>query len=105
MIEFQYFDGCPNSEATLDNLTALIREGVISSSEVAVTEILGPDDAERKRFQGSPTILVDGKDIATGQIPDGYSYSCRTYSIDGIRTGVMSRSFIETRLHRLRQGH
>jgi hypothetical protein len=89
MIEFQYFDGCPNAAETLENLKGLMAQGLIKES-LYITEIKGIEEAEGVKFQGSPTILLDGKDIYTGKEPKGYNYTCRIYTFDGEQTGVLS---------------
>ena len=77
MIEFQYFKGCPHYKATLNNLEELVNEGVISRNDLVISEMNNPVMAERYHFQGSPTILIDGVDLYTGEKPAGFSYSCR----------------------------
>lgn len=89
MIEFQYFEGCPNSTATLKNLRELVKKEVISVNELLVVEVPDVESAEKHHFQGSPTILVDGIDICTGNRPVGFYYTCRVYDVDGERTGTL----------------
>jgi len=104
MIEFQYFDGCPNARATLKNLTDLVAEGIFEGEGVRITLVPSMDQAAQLNFQGSPTILVDGVDIYTGTKPSGYSYNCRVYVLDGRRTGVLSKDYIKARVDALRRG-
>lgn len=80
-----YFDGCPNwceAEARLGE--ALLAAG---RPEEVVTSVAVPTlaDAERLRFRGSPTVLVDGTDpIAEDTAPVGLA--CRVYPTpDGLR--------------------
>jgi hypothetical protein len=98
LITFQYFDGCPNVQPTLSNLHSVREELGIPESLVELVEVPDPAQAEEHRFQGSPTILVDGRDITTGEIPSGFSYTCRMYSFEGESTGVIPRDFIRARL-------
>jgi hypothetical protein len=98
LIKFQYFDGCPNAQATLDNLRDVAKELGIPDDDIQLVEVPDPAGAEEHRFQGSPTILLDGRDITTGEVPDGFSYTCRVYSFGGERTGVIPREFIRERL-------
>ena len=98
MVEFQYFEGCPNAKATLDNLNRVIEEGSIDPAELTITEVSDLGLAESIRFQGSPTILVDGVDIYTGAKPETMNYACRIFELDGVKTGVLSTEFIRTRL-------
>jgi len=98
LIQFQYFDGCPHAQTTLDNLLSVREELGIPESSIELVEVPDPAQAEEHRFQGSPTILVDGRDIATGEIPSGFHYTCRVYSFEGGSTGVIPREFIRARL-------
>ena len=99
MVEFQYFEGCPNAKATLENLNRVIEEGSIGGPvEFSITEVSDLGLAESIRFQGSPTILVDGVDIYTGAKPETMNYACRIFELDGVKTGVLSTEFIRTRL-------
>ena len=103
MIEFQYFDGCPNSEATLINLKQLINEGLIAREELKITEVPDMESAERLNFQGSPSILLDGVDIYTETKPESYNYTCRIYTIYGERTGILPKDFIQKQVEKLRR--
>ncbi len=98
MITFQYFDGCPNAQATLDNLLEVGEELGIPENHIQLVEVPDPAQAEEHRFQGSPTILVDGSDITTDEAPTGHSYTCRLYSFDGEATGVIPKRFIRKKL-------
>ncbi len=103
MIEFQYFQECPNAAATLNNLKDLVSEAFIDESEIFLVEVPSPETAEKANFQGSPTILYNGVDIFTGSEPDGFSFNCRIYEIDGKKTGVLPREFIKSRISGLRK--
>jgi hypothetical protein len=98
LITFQYFDGCPNARATLDNLREVAEELGIPEGHIQVVEVPDPAEAQEQRFQGSPTILVDGRDITTGEVPDGFRYTCRVYSFGGKTTGVIPPEVIRERL-------
>ncbi len=102
MIEFQYFNGCPNAEKTLSNLKELIFEGLIREDEIKITEVPDIDSARELNFQGSPTILINGRDIYTEEKPTSFNYSCRVYTINGIRTGVLPKEFILEKIKKLR---
>jgi len=98
VITFQYFDGCPNARVTLDNLLEVTKELGTAETDIQIVKVPDPAQAEVQRFQGSPTILVDGRDITTGEVPDGFSYTCRVYSFGGKATGVIPKEFIRQRL-------
>lgn len=103
IVEFQFFEGCPNSDATLKNLLELVSENIIEENEVKITEIKNPEDAEKLSFQGSPTILMNSIDIYNGKQPSGSSYSCRSYIFEGKRTGVLSKEYIQKKYIELRK--
>lgn len=70
-----HFDGCPNWELVDQRLEALADELGFAVSHRKVTS---PEEAERLGFRGSPTVLVDGRDVfAQGDEPVGLS--CRIY--------------------------
>lgn len=76
-VELLYFPGCPHLPAAREQLRrALVSVGLASSwSEHDVTA----DDAPAHvRGYGSPTVLVDGRDV-TGALP-GQGASCCVYA-------------------------
>ncbi len=103
MIEFQYFESCPHSTESLKNLKKLIAEGFIAEDELIMTEVPDVAAAEKLNFQGSPTILYEGLDIYTGEIPVSFNYSCRIYIVNGIRTGMLPKDFIKKQIEELRK--
>jgi|UniRef100_A0A7C3IJL1 hypothetical protein len=100
MIEFQYFEGCPNAAKTLENLRSALKAVQIEESAIVLREVPSPEQAEALHFQGSPTILIDGIDIYTGHKPDSYNYTCRIYTFSGKKTGVIPQGFIEEKLRK-----
>ena len=77
-MEIQYFRGCPNSEAVLDMLRKFVAK---SEQEIELEEILveTQEAAEKYRFKGSPTILINGKDAEGLEENQTPSLSCRYY--------------------------
>jgi hypothetical protein len=98
MIEFQYFDGCPNAKATLNNLMEVGGELRIDENDIRIIQVPNIESAEKNGFQGSPTILVNGVDIYTDSEPFGYNYSCRIYSFDGEQTGIIPKEYIRQKI-------
>jgi len=83
-VELLWFAGCPNWRETEGRLRqAVARAG--ADAEVTLVEVTTPEDAERLRFRGSPTVLVDGRDpFAQESGPVGLS--CRVFRTpDGLR--------------------
>lgn len=98
LIEFQFFDGCPNADDTLQNLRELMAEMSISEDQLKFTEVPDLESAKTLNFQGSTSILVNGRDIYTGEEPNEFSYACRIYQFDGEQTGVIPKEFIRAKL-------
>lgn len=77
-IQLLYFEGCPNVDAARNAL----REALAAEKlDVAVEEIdvEAPSAPTWARGWGSPTILVDGVDVA-GATPSDASSCCRLYA-------------------------
>ena len=76
-ITLQYFDGCPNWTIAADRLAVVAAEnpGVIVNRQLVESLV----DAETIGFRGSPSILVDGRDL----FPDlsaAVGLACRIYA-------------------------
>lgn len=97
-IELLWFEECPNHEAARQLLHEILAERHI---DAAITDIDASDPAvaQRVRFPGSPTIRVDGVDVAPGfSDPGDYTPRCRVYWTDAGLRGVPERSWIEAAL-------
>lgn len=76
-VTLQYFDDCPNWRVAAQHLCTLA--GDFDDLHLEFQVIDTPDDAERYRFRGSPSILIDGFDpFADPDDPIGLS--CRMYT-------------------------
>lgn len=88
VLTLQYFEGCPNWKITRDRLGQAM-ELAGSKPKVVLEPIETADDAERRGFRGSPTVLVDGVDpFADETAPTGLS--CRVYRTENGREGSPS---------------
>jgi hypothetical protein len=73
-----FFDGCPNWQLTDARLTRLADD---LGFELERCQVETDEDAQRLQFRGSPTVLIDGREVfATGDEPIGLS--CRMYQTD-----------------------
>ena len=70
----------------------------ISEAQLKISVVPDIDTAKRLNFQGSPSILVNRKDIYTSKEPTGFSYACRLYEFDGKQAGVIPLGFIKEKL-------
>ncbi len=77
-IEVQYFAGCPNSKKALKIVKEYVNE---SELKIDFKEILidTQEDAVQYKFRGSPTILINGKDIEGVEENKTPSLACRYY--------------------------
>ena len=81
-----FFDSCPNWQVTNDHLESMAVE---FGFELDRCHVVTDDDAQRLKFRGSPTVLIDGRDVfATGDEPIGLS--CRMYQTDRGLAGAPS---------------
>jgi hypothetical protein len=83
-VTLRYFDGCPHWRIAYDRLRQVLREEGLIDVEPVLELVVTADDAERLRFVGSPTILVEGRD-PFGGTEEGFGLSCRVYTTpDGL---------------------
>jgi hypothetical protein len=76
-ITIRYFDGCPHWQMA----DARLREVLASKSldpRIEHELVSTPEEAERLRFPGSPTILIDGVDPFPAE-EAGFGLTCRVY--------------------------
>ncbi len=75
-IELRYFTGCPSWQIAAERLAAVVAERPDTTVTHRLVETV--EEAERLRFHGSPSIVVDGVDVfADAETPVGLS--CRIY--------------------------
>ena len=91
-VEILYFEGCPNHVPTVELVQAVSAE-IGAGASIEQIEIRGVEDAERLRFLGSPTVLVDGLDIEpAARDRSVYAVSCRLYGDSGVPPRKMVRA-------------
>ena len=77
-IEIQYFRGCPNSPEMFRRVKEAIKgnEEKIEYNEVLVES---NERAQKLKFRGSPTVLINGEDFEGRAEPESASLNCRVY--------------------------
>ncbi len=80
-IDFFYFDECPSHEQALERLRKVMAEEGIEG-EPSVVEVETEEQARDLEFAGSPTILVEGRDISPHLELPNYALTCRTYQLE-----------------------
>ncbi len=93
-IEIQHFRGCPNSPEMIHRVKEAIKG---SEEKIEYNEVLVESNelAEKLKFRGSPTVLINGEDIEGGNAPESASLNCRVYenglpSVEEIRNKILS---------------
>ncbi len=77
-IDIQYFNGCPNSSEMIHRVKEAIKG---SEEKIEYDEVLVESNelAEKLKFRGSPTVLINGKDIEGREEPESAALNCRVY--------------------------
>jgi hypothetical protein len=78
-IELLWWEGCPSTEKALAELTQALRDVGLDGTEVRTREIENDAAAALVSFRGSPTILIDGRDIVPAAGDEPIGLSCRVY--------------------------
>jgi hypothetical protein len=83
-IEFLYWEDCPSHPDALARLRqVLAEEGV--PDDIQIVRVDTPEDAERHRFPGSPTIRFNGVDLQPEGVQGDAMLTCRTYRTEAGR--------------------
>ena len=85
-VEFVYEKSCPNIAAARKQLIAAFGAAGVAPAW-SEWEVGAPDTPDHVRSYGSPTILVDGKDVSGLPLEEASS-CCRIYTLDGDARGV-----------------
>jgi hypothetical protein len=78
-LELLWWDGCPSTERALDELHQALDELGLPQAEVRTREIRTDEEALATGFPGSPTILIDGVDLAEAGDDAALGLTCRVY--------------------------
>jgi hypothetical protein len=82
LIEVLYVRDCPHYPKTLA-LVERVRAELGIDAELRTSLIVDQAAAEQARFPGSPTVLVDGRDVDPGSEPaTEYILGCRLYRLE-----------------------
>lgn len=97
-VELLWFRDCPNHDDARALLYAVIAE-VAPGTPVEDIDASDPEVAVLRRFAGSPTIRVDGRDVEPGFMdPGDYTPRCRLYRTERGLKGLPDRNWIENAL-------
>ena len=95
MIEILYFEGCPNLGPTLELAREVVGELGLDTA-IREVRVETPEEATRKRFIGSPSVRVNGKDIEPeARERTDFTLSCRIYSGGGVPPRELLKAALE----------
>lgn len=79
IVEILYFEECPNYAGTREVVERVAAElGV--QPKIRMLDVETPEDAERLKFLGSPTVRIDGRDVEPGaEERVEFVRACRVY--------------------------
>jgi hypothetical protein len=97
MVEFLYFEGCPNVEAA----RALVQRVAADEGrtpDVRLVEVTA-EEVERLRFLGSPSVRVNGRDVEPGADErKAFVFACRVYRTPRGLDGRPAREWVRAAL-------
>lgn len=94
-VSFLFYEDCPSHELALERLHEVLAEEGIDT-DVEIVEVKSEEQAQELHFVGSPTILVNGRDIDPPPPDPHYALTCRAYRLeeDGRISPLPSREMI-----------
>jgi hypothetical protein len=78
-VELQWWEGCPSTTRARAELREVLDGLGLEGVEIRMIEIAGDEEAHAIRFPGSPTILVDGRDVVAPNPQEPIGLTCRLY--------------------------
>jgi hypothetical protein len=88
-VTFLFNETCPSHEEALDLLKEAAHRADVRLN-LEVREVVDDAEAAALRFPGSPTYLIEGRDLA--ELPEGVPFraeACRAYRLPGGRVGPL----------------
>ena len=80
-VTFLYYEDCPSHDQALERLRSVMTEENIGS-EIEIIKVETDEQAQRFNFVGSPTILIDGRDIVSPSPEAIPALTCRAYQLE-----------------------
>jgi hypothetical protein len=102
-IQFLYFEDCPNSKPTFQNLSLALQK-LNLKPEIERVVIADDLQAEHYSFQGSPSIKLNGIDLWE-ETRSEYHMGCRVYKTPTGLAGLPTVEMILKRLNELSNGN
>lgn len=77
-VQVVYFDGCPSWQVAAERLQVALQTTGHDDIQIELVQVRSPAEAAAVFFAGSPTLLVDGRDLFPGAAPTT-QLACRVY--------------------------
>lgn len=99
VVEVLYFEGCPGAPAAVAVVEGVVQRAGLEGVEVRRVLIEDAPSAAARRFLGSPSIRVDGRDVEPGaESRTAYGLQCRIYSVGGRLQNTPAPAWVATAL-------
>jgi hypothetical protein len=103
-VELLWWEGCPSHPQALEELREALHAEGIGEEVLEQRHIASDEEAQRTGFTGSPTILVDGEDVAPPGPGDPVGLNCRVYRLrDGRVSPVPDPADLRAALRRVKE--
>jgi hypothetical protein len=79
-IELLWWEGCPSTRKALEILREVLVDEGLDPEAVILREVHTDGEAESERFVGSPTIRIDGVEVAPAE-NEPAGLTCRVYRL------------------------
>jgi hypothetical protein len=98
VVEILYFEECPNYVAARELVERVAAELGLEP-ELRMVDVETPEDAERLRFLGSPTVRVGGRDVEPGADERvAFVRACRVYRTPAGLRGTPDEAWVRETL-------
>jgi len=103
LVEILSFQGCPNADLTQERVCHAL-EAEALAAEISEIEVATPEEAQRLRFLGSPSVRIDGIDVEPEAVArNAFGLMCRTYRQGDSVEGTPAVSLIRAAIRRVRK--
>ena len=103
VVEVLVTENCPHEDAAISLVTMAAQETGVTP-RLTLIEIHDLEQAEQQHFLGSPTIRIDGSDVAPFAKGQAASLSCRLYNTAHGQSGVPELELVRAALENARAG-
>jgi len=98
LIEVLFVADCPNLERAVTSARDVLAR-YSGSDELRLVEICTPDEAQKHRFLGSPTVRVNRLDVErASRARTDFGIQCRVYAVDDRLIGSPPIEWIDAAL-------